>query len=118
MTVTPNPLHLSLARRGWLHDLDLPIDVSRLDWVNAFRVMHGQYVTHHDIAARKVAVDVLTSRGHSADWIAEATGMKERSVVRLRQRPVSGRPDRSLAVVLGWTAVRGRAVVADSAGAA
>lgn len=99
-------LHRDLARAGWLHDSDVPIDVSKVDWVNVLRFMSGKHVDSHDIAARKIAADVLTARGWSAASIASATGMTERNVVRLRARPICGRPDPLLPRVLGWTAIR------------
>lgn len=96
-------LHLALARRGWLHESDVPVDVAKLDdWVLPARLMAGGRVSERDTAARKVAVDCLSAQGLSADWIAERTGMTERTVVRLRARPVSGRVDPMLVRVLGW----------------
>ena len=112
-------LHLALARRGWLHGADVPIDVSHCDWVNVLRLMSGQRtVSERDLAARKIAVDVMTARGQSADLIAHMTGMAERSVLRLRARPVCGRPDPLLPKVLGWTPVRGSRAVTAAPGAA
>lgn len=104
-----------LAARGWIRAEDGPIDVGLADWAKVATLVSGRQRTsgpwHKGIrkaewpavtAAQKVAVDVLTAWGHSAEEIADRLACTARTVQRLRGRAVVGRPDPTLTLLFGW----------------
>ena len=104
-----------LAARGWIAAEDGPIDVGLADWARVFKLLDGAQAAngpwHKGVrkaqwpaltAAQKVAVDVLTAWGHSAEEIADRLACTDRTVQRLRGRVVVGRPDPTLVLLFGW----------------
>lgn len=104
-----------LAARGWIAAEDGPIDVGLADWARVAKLVDGRQRTagpwHKGIrkadwpavtSAQKVAVDVLTSWGRTAEEIAALLACTDRTVQRLRTRAVVGRPDPTLTLLFGW----------------